>query len=144
MVSRLQKGVPKTICSRGKEALGLGLCSSLDNDVVVDEEAYNIEITDTKHLSCMHWEDILRVKQGDQVVLYFRKNSSFLKESFANVPLHVAKQQKQAKIAGGEVRINGINFYVLRATLFTSNYHLPALLGQLTMKQLKEHFKAKD
>lgn len=77
-----------------EQEIGLGLRSALNEDVLVDEEAYTLKTTDAKRLSRMNWEDLLRVKEGDQVIVYFRKDLKIIRDVFMDYPKLAAKAQR--------------------------------------------------
>ena len=139
----ISQGGTKTIRFGGCYWPWVEVCSG-GGGILLDEDAYNLETTDAKRLSRLHWEDILRVQQGEKIVAYFRKDAAVIHDVFEDYPKIAAKLQRQANVAGEEVKLNGSTFYVLRATMFTANFHLAAVSGQMTWAQLRKHFTDKD
>ena len=92
--------------------LGLGLRSTMAADSLIDDEAYNIETTNEKRLSRYHWEDVLRLREGEPVVVYFNKDQD-LQGRFASKPLDAAVTQKRSGIGGQLTTINGRKFIAL-------------------------------
>ena len=66
-----------------------------------------------------------------------------LRDLFENYPNRAAIKQKDMG-AGHIVTLNGNKFLVIKALMVEAHYHLPALSDQLSLPQLKRHFKAKD
>ena len=63
------------ICANDRTAsLGRGLRSVAKEDLLVDDEARLIHVTDARRLSRCHFEDLLRMQEGARVVVYFKTN----------------------------------------------------------------------
>ena len=124
------------------EGMGLGLRSSIDEDPIIGEEAYNLTTTDAKRLSRLHWEDLLRVNENSDIVIYWRKAAD--QSQFADYPREAAKMQPKVKESGrlkNEVKLNRADFYVTRAKVIKAQYHGEAQSGALSFPQLKTHYK---
>ena len=69
----------KQVSKKEREArLGLGLRSTNNDDMFIDEDAVHMETTKHCRLSRMHWEDLLDVVEGESFALYFCKDTSML------------------------------------------------------------------
>ena len=133
------------------ESLGRGLRSVAKEDLLVDEEARLVHVTDARRLSHCHFEDILRMQEGARVVLYFKTNinstnlcSELLSKPFHGKPWHAAEDQRQAGIAGNVSSIVGTKFLVLRATIFRARYHHDAVAGFISLAEMKDLFLKKQ
>ena len=124
--------------------IGRGLRSTSEALSLVDYDAATLTTSDAKRLSRYHWEDLLGVQVNDGVIIYFRKGSSVLDGRFRGKPKQAFDQQKRLGIGGETVKLNGINFLVLRAVVETAPLHLAAVSGALTLPKLKDYFKKKD
>jgi hypothetical protein len=66
----------QTTADQIHEQIGLGLRSAVLADSLDDDEAYNVDTTNEKRLSRFHWEDVLRLKVGENIIVFFKNNSN--------------------------------------------------------------------
>ena len=71
----------------------LGLRSTVEEDLLLDEAVSKGVTTDARRLSRYQFEHILHTHEGGRLVLYFRKNVQMLNNLFHSVPIEVAKIQ---------------------------------------------------
>ena len=93
--------------------MGLGLRSSDVEEFLVDEEAINVAVDNHKRLSRYHWEDIIKLEEGQPLIL-FLLNSEFT-EMFDGYFVNVKKSQHKSKRGGNEIRIAGQPYIVIQA-----------------------------
>ena len=111
-----------------EESLGLGLRSSIDENAMVDEDAFTLNTTNARQLSHFHWEDFLLLQYGDKVMIYFRHDINVLDGVFKSKPQQVAVKQCMTKV-GEEVLKLGGQFLVLQAEIVQAKYHHAAWTG---------------
>ena len=58
------------------DLLGRGLRSSVEDDLFVDESAATANTTNIKRTSRYHEEDIMRMRENDNMVVYFQCNKT--------------------------------------------------------------------
>ena len=70
MRTRFQK--ERVLSSARDDSLRLGLRSGIEDLSLVDNAAATLATTDAKRLLRIHWEDILRLQEGDRLLIYSR------------------------------------------------------------------------
>ncbi len=76
--------------------------------------------------------------------MYIKCGRKIIEGKLAGKPLDAAKAQSAGGIGGNQVSLNGSKFFVLKAEIFTANFHLPASLGMMSLGTLQNYFKDKD
>ena len=124
-----------------KEArLGHGSRSMRRDVSLVNDEAANLETTNSSRLSRKHWEDMLRMQDGESVYIYFRADKDLLENRFASKPTAANAAQVAAKLAEKRTKIGGIEFVQVKATISDARTHLEACSGRTSLEQLQSQF----
>ena len=76
------------------DQLGRGLRSSVEEDLLIDDDGAMANTTNIKRTSRYHIEDILRMREKDKIVVYFKYNKTWLKNNYSNIPLDAGEQQR--------------------------------------------------
>ena len=87
-------------------SLGLGLRSDERDNMLVDKDAPLCNVTNQRHLGRYHFEDLLQVQSGTQLVLYLKTNkrSTIVCPNIVLKPFeaHTAQQGLAHVAVGGE------------------------------------------
>ena len=131
MRTRFRKERPMGIAH--DDSLGLGLRSGIKDLSLVDNDAVTLVTTNTKRLSRLHWEDILRLQEGDGLLIHFKRHSLLVEDRFSLAPKDARVRQKMMGLGGDVVRLDGSNVVVLCAAIDKAPLHLCAISGTLTL-----------
>ena len=66
-----------------EDGLGFGLRFAARSDILLDKDASKVRTTDVQRLSWYPFEKMIRLQEGDHLVIYFRKDNHVLKDLFA-------------------------------------------------------------
>ena len=128
-----------------EDAMGLGLRSSQPkDDSFFDNDALVANTTNHKRLSRYHWEDLLHLNGGDNVVIMVSTLQKWMKTTKMKLaPWHAAKIQREAGIAGEEQVIAGEKFYALKARVVSQSLSHEAKAGDITYENFQKAFANK-
>ena len=111
------------------EQLGRGLRSSVEDELLIDDDGATANTTNIKRTSRYHIEDILRMREKDNIVLYFRYNKTWIRDNYSGIPLDAGEQPDVAGTAGDVMSIGGSKFLALKGTVFSARMHEEAQSG---------------
>ena len=77
----------------------------------------------------LHWEDMLRYRVGQPLLIYIKKKAPELHERFAHAPTIAAEAQRQANVAGQDVKVMAEFYLCLMATITACNTHSDVVSG---------------
>ena len=103
-----------------------------------------MQTTNIKRLMRLHWEDMLRYRVGQPLLIYIKKKAPELHERFAHAPTIAAEAQRQANVAGQDVKVISEFYLCLMATITTCNSPSDVVSGGMSEAQLKRLFLAKE
>ena len=135
---RVRTTVDNQIQSRGLVTRS----SAKGEDLFLDEDARTAETTDVKRLSRYHWEDIVNLQGGDNIVLFVSIKQKWMKTTkMGLVPLQASREQLQLGVAGQTFQIGSRPFYALKAKLLYNTMHHDIAHGFTTLNQFKDAYK---
>ena len=120
--------------------MGLGLRSSDVEEFLVDEEAINVAVDNHKRLSRYHWEDIIKLEEGQPLILFLLKSE--FTEMFDGY-FSTWKSQHKSKRGGNEIRIAGQPYIVIRASIKVATLLHEIKTGQHSINRFKTLFGKK-
>jgi len=127
---------------RGSEA-GMGLRLATVEDLVIDDEAYNIRTTNVKQLSRYHFEDCLNCADDCNLAIYVWKQKRNEANFFKGTPVLAATNPRKAGTGGGKASVASVEYIVLKARVLNAKYHHKARSGFMIVEQLTKEFKRK-
>ena len=126
------------------ETAGHGLCSSASPDVLIDDAASNVETTNVKRLLRLHYGDVIQLKEGSSLVLYFNPQSAYVLKHVSTAQMRLrAKVRGSADLqhqGGATISLSGRKFICLQGYVKTARSHHDAIHGMLLLPQLKKKF----
>ena len=125
-------------------ALGLGRQSTRKDVDLVTDNADKVITTDARQMSRYHWEDMIRMQEGDSMFLYFRKDKLVLHDLFGSMPTDAHKVQLGSNLVEANTRLGGIDFVQVKATINLATTHREACAGTTSIEQLKIQFHTRQ
>ena len=104
------------------------------------QDAYNLQTTNIKRLSRYHVEDVIKCKEGDSFVLYFRADNDLINNRYQGLPTSAALVQKEDGIGGETVRIAGHDYICIKATIIMATLHHDIKYGSMTLNQFERFY----
>jgi len=87
---------------------------------------------------------MLRLQEGDPLVLYFCKDNHVLKDLFAGDPIKAAKSQVDMGVGGQVETIAGVKYIVLKGKMSNTKYHQQIDAGDVSIKHLETLFNRNE
>ena len=87
-----------------------------------DDDAIACVVTSYHRLSICHFEDVLQMQCGNNLVLYIKKDAYTLDLLFCNMRFrNIAKAQHMEQVSGETIKIARVNFLVIKASVLQAN-----------------------
>ena len=130
------------------DSVGLGLRSAASPDLLIDEAAFNVETTNVKRLSRLHWEYILQSKVDSSLFIYMNADCDYVTKDVAIAQRKASREKlkqspakKNDNLAGANVILSGRKFICLRAYIKHARSHHDAINGFMSLADVQHEFK---